>query len=98
MFLKLLEIEDYRRYLNSYVDLEPLGEVQNKTCRKYCKYWKLTKNISLKYSVNSEFRNRIHLLVENSRMQIALNLSGCDNISDVSSLGNVHTLNLSELV
>ena len=36
----------------------------------------------------------IHDSIENPNKQIGLNLRECENIIDVSALGNVHTLNL----
>ena len=96
--LKVLQIDELRRYIESYVVLDRLWEVMNKAirdCSYYSKYWKLTRLISLKYHEDFHLRERIHSLVADPTRQIALNLSRRHNISDVSSLGNVHTLHLS---
>ena len=58
-------------------------------------YWTLTKTYSLKYYEDEEFRTDVHSRLENPSIQLHLDLSGCNNITDVSALGGVHTLNLS---
>ena len=98
LFLDLLQIYEMCRYIASYVALDHLWEVKNKmiySLRRHFKYRKLTESISLRYQDDFNFRDQIHSLVADPTRQIALNLSSCYNISDVSSLGNVHTLNLS---
>ena len=58
-------------------------------------YWKLTKTYSLKYYEDEKFRANVHSRVENPSIQLSVDLSECSNITDVSALGGVHTLNLS---
>jgi hypothetical protein len=59
-------------------------------------YWNLNKEYSQLYYSSGEFRERLLGLVHDSKKQVSLNLSYCDNVSDVSALGHVHTLNLRE--
>ena len=55
----------------------------------------LNRKLSLLYVENEQFRDRVLALIINPRRQLALNLSQCLTISDVSKLADVHTLNLS---
>ena len=57
-------------------------------------YLKLNNRYSLKYYEDQQFRSYVHSRVENPSTQLSLALSGCWNITDVSALGGVHTLNL----
>jgi hypothetical protein len=54
----------------------------------------LTKKYSIIYNENDKFRARILSLIINPRRQLSLNISWT-NITDVSALGRVHTLMLS---
>jgi hypothetical protein len=72
-------------------------------CNKYLyntklKYFKLNKKYSLEYIQDINFKNLIHSKIINSKLQLNLNLSGCNKIKDESlkHLGNLHTLNLSD--
>jgi hypothetical protein len=59
-------------------------------------YWRLNKSFSQRFYSSVEFRVRLMCcLVHDSSKQVSLNFIGCGNVSDVSALGNVHTLNLS---
>jgi hypothetical protein len=59
-------------------------------------YWKLNKEYSLKYFMDTNYRIRLDLLIANSKTQLSLDLSRFSEITNVSTLGNVHELNLSE--
>ena len=83
---ELIRYIDVTNLLNS---TKLLKRVKNKFI-----YRKLNKKYSLKYYDNEEFRMIIHDSVENPNKQINLNLNCCEEITDVSALGNVHTLNL----
>ena len=54
----------------------------------------LNREESLKYYENIKYRNNINK-INLKHKKISLNLSHCYNIVDVTSLGSVHTLNLS---
>jgi hypothetical protein len=51
----------------------------------------LNKEESLRYYKNEEYREEIN----SKNQKISLNLIQCQNITDVSNLGSVHKLNLS---
>jgi hypothetical protein len=55
---------------------------------------KLNDDYSFMYYDDISFRNRVLSKIFNPYKQLHLDLSWCLNIEDVSSLGNVHTLNL----
>ena len=58
--------------------------------------YNLKRTYSLKYYNDAAFRNLVLQTITDSRKQLHLNLSSYgDIITDVSALGNVHTLNLS---
>jgi hypothetical protein len=71
----------------------PLGSLCA-TLKKYINY-KLNKKYSLIYYEDIAFRNIIISKIFNPCKQLHLDLSLCDNITDVSTLENVHTLDLS---
>ena len=50
-------------------------------------YWKLTKTYSIKYYEDEEFRTDVHSRLENPSIQLHLDLSGCNNITNVSAIG-----------
>ena len=55
----------------------------------------LNKRYSLLYVENEPFREKISSLILDPGRQLALCLSFCSNITDVSALGGVHTFNVS---
>ena len=59
------------------------------------RYLSLKRKYSVLYCENTTFRERILSLILDPRRQLAINLSECDSITDVSMLGGVHTLDLS---
>ena len=69
---------------------------------KYSKYkyqyLNLNKESSKLFASNQEngklFRSEVLLQIANPNKQLSLNLYNCQEIKDVSMLGNVHTLNL----
>jgi len=86
---------DLFRVINEYTDLRSLCDTCTflSTLKTYITY-KLTKEYSLLYYDDVLFRNRVLNKICNPYKQLYLNLSDCD-ITDVSALGNVHTLDLS---
>ena len=58
-------------------------------------YFYLNAEYSKKYYIDPEFRDLIKSKVRDISKQVSVNLSGCDEITDVSALGGVHTLKLS---
>ena len=63
------------------------------TLKKYINY-KLKKEYSLMYYNDILFRQRVLNKIFNPYKQLHLDVSDCNQITDVSMLGNVHTLNL----
>jgi hypothetical protein len=57
-------------------------------------YYRLNLESSKRYYIDPEFRDLIKSKVCDISKQISVNLSGCDEITDVSALGGVHTLDL----
>ena len=91
-------IDDILLLIREYVDIAALLSSMKvlKYSRKRFKYWKLKKAQSLIYYESKSFRKKLHTLVEYPQKQLSLNFRFCDSgITNVSSLGNVHTLNLS---
>ena len=86
---------DLFRIINEYTDLRSLCD----TCslfsilKKYITY-KLNEKYSLMYYDDVLFRQRVLYNIFNPYKQLHLNLGYCDNIIDVSVLGNVYELNL----
>jgi hypothetical protein len=58
-------------------------------------YWKLNKEFSLEYYYNFSYRSRLDSLLSKANTQLSLNLVRRIDISDVSTLSNVHTLDIS---
>jgi len=67
-------------------------------------YWNLNRNYSAKYHNKNyslkfygeiSFKDRLDFLLTNTRTQLSLNLSSFMCLSNVNTLGHVHTLNLS---
>ena len=85
---------DLFRVIDEYTDLRSLCD----TCtlllqfKQYITY-KLNRDYSLMYYNDILFRQRVLNKIFNPYKQLHLDLSDC-NITDVSGLGNVHTLNL----
>jgi len=80
-------------YIDEYTDLRSLCD----TCtlllifKKYIHY-KLNKEYSLLYYDDISFRNRVLSEIFNPYKQLHLDLSECNQITDVSALGKTHTL------
>ena len=53
------------------------------------------KKLNFKYYKDNEFNKKINELCKRLNKKLKIDLSDCYNISDVSNLGSVHTLNLS---
>ena len=87
---------DLFRIIDEYTDLRNLCD----TCsllsklKKYINY-KLNEKYSLMYYDDILFRNIILSKIFNPYKQLHLDLSECNKIKDIRSLGNVYTLNLS---
>ena len=82
---------DLFRIINEYTDLRSLCDtcILFSTLKKYINY-KLNREYSLMYYDNILFRYRVLIKIFNPNKQLKLNLYLCDNITDVSLLGNVH--------
>ena len=72
------------------------NDLWNRNGRSVLCFLKLNKSKSIEYRNSKDFRNYIISRVLHPKQQISLNLSWQDQIIiDVSSLGNVHELDLS---
>ena len=58
-------------------------------------YYKFTKKYSLEYHASTTFREQVKGRISDISIQLSINLNNCSNITDVSGLGGVHTLDLS---
>ena len=93
----MVDTVDIILIIQEYVNLKHFFETSKNLAqvKHCCYYWKLTREASLNFYDNTIFRETLYNLLLEPRKQIALNLSQCRNITDVSALGNVHTLDLS---
>ena len=86
--------------LNEYTDLQNLWmttpDLWNSNDRRLLCYLKLKSYKSRDYLRSEIFRKFLISRISNSSKQISLNLYGCEEITDVSRLGNVHALILSD--
>ena len=57
-------------------------------------YYRLNREFSKTYQKSEAFRDAVKGRMKDMSKQLYLNLSWCNNITDVSGLGGVHTLNL----
>jgi hypothetical protein len=62
---------------------------------KYFRYLTLKRGTSLEFCEKISFRNKCLSLINNASSQLNLNLSGRVQLTDVSALGHVPTLDLS---
>ena len=96
--LSPLTIEFIIQELHGLININHLlnTAIQFKEYKKKLFYWKLNKTNSLKYYHDKDFYNYINSRVFDGNKQLSIDLFGCCyNITDVSCLGNVHTLDLS---
>ena len=89
-----MDAVDIVRIIQEYVNLKHFFATSKKLAqvKHCCYYWILTRKASLNFYYNTTFRETLYNLLLEPRKQIALNLSECSNITDVSALGNVHIL------
>ena len=81
-------IPDIMEVITKYLDNEHLYN-----CNKYLyslKYYKFNEKYSLKYYDDEQFRKLVQLKIPKNKL--SLNLSDCNKITDVSMLGELHTL------
>ena len=86
---------DLFQTINEYTDLRSFCDTCRSfaTLKKYVNY-KLNKEYSLMYYDDVLFRNIVLSKIFNPNKQLRLDLGGCNKITDVSALRNVHTLDL----
>ena len=87
---------DLFRVINTYTDLRSLCDTCTvlSTLKKYI-FYLFNKKYSFMYYDDISFRNRVLNKIFNPNKQLHLQLSNSSyRITDVSALGNVHTLNL----
>ena len=104
-FWKVMSIVDIMRLIQEYADLRQLfaASKQLSETKQHVQYWNLTFTASVQYYEKEEFRRIIREKVMNVSKQLSLNFveyneyrtHTYNKISDVSALGNVHTLYLS---
>ena len=81
--------------VNSFVyNNSKLFDVNRQLRQTKLKYYMLNRHFSLEYYRNPTFRETVHERILSPRLQLSLNFTNI-SISDVTSLGGVHTLNLS---
>jgi hypothetical protein len=87
---------DLFRAIYEYTNLQSICDTCSlfATLKKYINY-KLNREYSLMYYDDVLFRNRVLNKISNPNKQLHLDLSECENITDVSVLANVYDLNLS---
>ena len=91
---KLYNYPELFKLIQEYTNLDKLYE-----CNKYYKntikkYYIFCKKYSLKYYEDPIFYNFINQYIY-TKKYLSIELSECTSITDVSALGNVHTLDLS---
>ena len=86
---------DLFRFIYEYTDLRSLCDTCTLllTFKQYIIY-KFNKKYSLMYYDDILFRQRVLNKIANPNKQLHLDVSNCNQITDVSALGNVHTLDL----
>ena len=106
-FWKVMSIVDIMRLIQEYTDLRQLfaASKQLSETKQHVQYWNLTFTASVRYYEEEEFRRIIKEKVMDVSKQLSLKFveynenydltRTYDKITDVSALGNVHTLNLS---
>lgn len=83
----------YRNDTNNVLNLSRKFQVLKKA--KF--YWKLTKESSAQYYFDDNYRSKVNMLLTHTKLQLRLDLSGhYGNITDVSVLSDIHTLDLSD--
>ena len=92
----LFEYEFVIMELMKYINVTNLlnSSPKYKYNKKNLHYKKINREYSLKYYLNEDYRNTVLRSVSYPSIQLQLDLCWCDNITDVSMLGNVHTLHL----
>jgi hypothetical protein len=82
-----------RKDINNLLNLSRKFEVLKKA--KF--YWKLTKESSAQCYFDDNYRSKVNLQLTHTKLRLQLDLS-CHygNITDASSLNNIHTLDVSD--
>ena len=85
---------DLFNVIGEYTHLQSLCDTCSMlfTFKQYIRY-KLNEEYSIIYYNDISFRNRLLTKIFNPNKQLHLDLNNCD-VTDVSMLGNVHTLDL----
>ena len=96
-FWQVMGIVDIMRIIQEYVDLREFFAISKTLIetKRHVLYWKLNVAASVRYYEDVEFQRVIREKVVNVSKQLNLHFRDCDKITDVSALGNVHTLDLS---
>jgi hypothetical protein len=91
-----LLLEQLQGYVN-HITINNLLNISKKykNAKKLQFYWKLNNKYSVKYYRENDFKYKINSLFTNMTRQLSLNFGGYDAIWDVTSLRNIHSLDLS---
>jgi hypothetical protein len=83
----------YKEQLKFISVNQPIREIS-----KSFRYMRLKENFALQFYEDITFRNKCLSLIKNASRQLHLTLSLCDQLTDVSALSHVHSLDLSIVV
>ena len=95
--LNIAEVDDILLIIQEFVPINALLLSSKQLAllkRRYFR-WNLTPVASQRYYQSQPFRDILLSLMTYPRKQLHIKLSGCSEVTDVSMLGNVHTLDLS---
>jgi hypothetical protein len=95
--VNIAEVDDILLIIGGFVSINALLMSSKKLLLLKMSYfrWNLTRAASQRFNQSQPFRDMLVSLMTYPRKQLHIKLNGCDSVTDVSMLGNVHTLNLS---
>ncbi len=99
LFERVMLIDCIFQQIQEFISQTDVNNLVNvvatfQTIKKSKYYLKLNRKYSLRYHVCQNFRARLYLLLNRFEKQLSLNLHDRHEVTDVSALVNVHTLNL----
>ena len=96
--VNIAEVDDILLIIEGFVSINALLMISKKlVLLKRCYFrWNLTRVASQRYNQSQPYRDILMSLMTYPRKQLKINLNGCSEVTDVSMLDNVHTLDLSE--
>ena len=95
--LNIAEVDDLLLIIQEFVPINALLISSKQLALLKMRYfrWNLTRVASQRFNQSQPFRDVLVSLMTYPRKQLHIKLSGCSEVTDVSMLGNVHTLDLS---